>query len=66
MLPQLVAGIIPFGFQMASPVLGPTESELDMAYMESRSVSRSTPLFSFRVVVFSRILSDVNIRRRKA
>jgi aspartate/methionine/tyrosine aminotransferase len=38
---QLVAGISPFGFQIANPVIGPTETELDMAYGESCAVSLS-------------------------
>ncbi|KAL3945853.1 MAG: hypothetical protein SGBAC_000004 [Bacillariaceae sp.] len=34
---SLVAEITPFGFSLARPTQGPTESELDMAYLESRS-----------------------------
>lgn len=33
----LVAEITPFGFSLARPTQGPTESELDIAYMEARS-----------------------------
>ena len=35
---QLVAGIIPFAVHMANPILGPTESEFDLAYMQAKSV----------------------------
>jgi hypothetical protein len=38
LLLQVVAGITPFGFHMANPALGPTETELDLAFMEARSV----------------------------
>jgi aspartate/methionine/tyrosine aminotransferase len=34
---SLVAEITPFGFSLARPTQGPTESELDMAYLEARS-----------------------------
>lgn len=36
---SLVANIVPFGFHLSNPTLGPTESELDLAFMEARSVS---------------------------
>jgi len=34
---SLVAEITPFGFTLANPTHGPTESELDIAFMEARS-----------------------------
>lgn len=36
---SVVASIVPFAVHMANPVLGPTESELDLAFIEARSVS---------------------------
>jgi hypothetical protein len=36
---SLVANIVPFAFHLSNPTLGPTESELDLAFMEARSVS---------------------------
>jgi hypothetical protein len=34
---NLVAGIIPFGIHQANPVKGPTEGELDLAYMQAKA-----------------------------
>ena len=36
---SVVACCVPFAVHMANPVLGPTASELDLAFMEARSVS---------------------------
>lgn len=36
---SVVSGIIPFAVHMANPTTGPSESELDLAYMEAKSVS---------------------------
>ena len=35
----VVSGIVPFAVHMANPTKGPSESELDLAYMEAKSVS---------------------------
>jgi hypothetical protein len=35
---QLVAGITPFAVHMANPQLGPSDKELDLAYMQAKSV----------------------------
>jgi hypothetical protein len=35
---QLVAGITPFAVHMANPQLGPSDNELDLAYMQAKSV----------------------------
>jgi hypothetical protein len=37
---KLVAGIVPFPVNMANPTLGPTPSELDLAYLEAKSVRK--------------------------
>jgi len=34
---SVVAGIIPYAVHMANPIVGPSESELDLAYMEAKS-----------------------------
>ena len=36
---SVVSGIVPYAVHMANPTMGPTESELDLAYMEAKSVS---------------------------
>jgi hypothetical protein len=36
---QVVAGIVPFAVHMTNPALGPTENELDLGFMQARSVS---------------------------
>jgi hypothetical protein len=36
---QVVAGIVPFAVHMANPALGPTENELDLGFMQARSVN---------------------------
>jgi hypothetical protein len=36
---SVVSGIIPFAVHLANPTTGPSESELDLAYMEAKSVS---------------------------
>jgi 1-aminocyclopropane-1-carboxylate synthase len=33
----VVAGIVPYAVHMANPIIGPSESELDLAYMEAKS-----------------------------
>jgi 1-aminocyclopropane-1-carboxylate synthase len=37
LLSQVVAGIVPFAVHMSNPTAGPTESELDMGFMQARS-----------------------------
>jgi hypothetical protein len=36
---SVVAGIVPFGVHMTNPTYGPTPQELDLAYIEAKSVS---------------------------
>ena len=36
---RMVARIVPFAVQMANPTQGPTANELDLAYIEAKSVS---------------------------
>ena len=36
---RIVARIVPFPVQMANPSQGPSASELDLAYIEAKSVS---------------------------
>ena len=36
---RIVAKIVPFAVQMANPIQGPSASELDLAYIEAKSVS---------------------------
>jgi 1-aminocyclopropane-1-carboxylate synthase len=39
MLLQVIAGCVPFAIHMANPARGPTENELDIAYVQATSVS---------------------------
>lgn len=34
---HIVAGVVPFAVQQANPVLGPSDSELDMAFLQAKS-----------------------------
>jgi 1-aminocyclopropane-1-carboxylate synthase len=36
---SVVSGIVPYAVHMANPTMGPTESELDLAFMAAKSVS---------------------------
>jgi hypothetical protein len=36
---SVVASIVPFAIHISNPTVGPTENELDLAYMEAKSVS---------------------------
>lgn len=36
---RIIARIVPFAVQMANPTQGPSASELDLAYIEAKSVS---------------------------
>ena len=36
---RMVARIVPFAVQMANPIQGPSATELDLAYIEAKSVS---------------------------
>lgn len=36
---RMVARIVPFAVQMANPIQGPSANELDLAYIEAKSVS---------------------------
>lgn len=38
---SVVASIVPFAIHSSNPTIGPSESELDLAYMEAKSVSSS-------------------------
>ena len=40
---QVVSNIVPFAVHMANPTLGPSPIELDMAYMQARSVRTPDP-----------------------
>jgi hypothetical protein len=44
---RIVARIVPFAVQMANPTQGPSASELDLAYIEAKSVSSS----SYEIIV---------------
>ena len=37
---RMVARIVPFAVQMANPIQGPSANELDLAYIEAKSVSK--------------------------
>jgi hypothetical protein len=44
---SVVSGIVPFAVHMANPTMGPSESELDLAYLEAKSVSIKVDAFQY-------------------
>ena len=51
---SLVARIVPFAVRMANPIQGPSASELDLAYIEAKSVRSLLSLFDC-IFFFSRL-----------
>lgn len=46
---SVIAGIIPFAVHMNNPIIGPTSEELDLAYIEAKSVS-ATFIFQLHIL----------------